>query len=121
MALYGIDLSNAGLIGEPSAHLVDGDSGVVFSGFRLPVHLLFIDGGHEHKTVRGDIYGWLPKVVVGGLVAYHDYFDLHEGRAPWIKGVKQAVDEWLTIPETPKSWSEASAVGSIRAFWRVAI
>ena len=39
---------------------------------RGPVELLFIDGDHSFDGVRRDAEIWLPRVVDGGLVMFHD-------------------------------------------------
>ncbi len=40
--------------------------------FQEPVELLFVDGSHEEALVRQDFEKWVPKVIDGGLVAFHD-------------------------------------------------
>jgi predicted O-methyltransferase YrrM len=40
--------------------------------FTEPVELLFVDGSHEEADVRADFDQWVPKVVEGGWVAFHD-------------------------------------------------
>lgn len=37
-----------------------------------PVELLFIDGDHSYEAVRLDAELWLPKLVEGGVVMFHD-------------------------------------------------
>lgn len=49
---------------------------------------VFIDGDHEHDSVQQDIQLWTPKIISGGVVAFHDY---GARRHP---GVRQAIDEW---------------------------
>jgi predicted O-methyltransferase YrrM len=39
---------------------------------RGPVELLFIDGDHSFDGVRRDAEIWLPRVVEGGVVMFHD-------------------------------------------------
>jgi hypothetical protein len=41
-------------------------------GFDEPIELLFVDGSHEYDLVLEDFEKWVPKVVVGGWVAFHD-------------------------------------------------
>ncbi len=36
------------------------------------MELLFVDGAHEESLVREDFDKWVPKVVEGGIVAFHD-------------------------------------------------
>ncbi|HSC28965.1 MAG TPA: class I SAM-dependent methyltransferase [Vicinamibacterales bacterium] len=37
-----------------------------------PVELLFIDGDHSYPAVRQDAEAWLPRLVDGGTVMFHD-------------------------------------------------
>ena len=37
-----------------------------------PIHFLFIDGSHRYEDVLADFIGFLPHVVPGGTVAFHD-------------------------------------------------
>jgi MMP 1-O-methyltransferase len=41
-------------------------------GFDEPIELLFVDGSHEYDLVLEDFEKWVPKVVDGGWVAFHD-------------------------------------------------
>ncbi|GAH71940.1 unnamed protein product [marine sediment metagenome] len=40
--------------------------------FTEPVELVFIDGVHEYKFVSLDFELWFPKLVSGGIIAFHD-------------------------------------------------
>jgi predicted O-methyltransferase YrrM len=40
--------------------------------FHEPIELLFVDGSHEYDLVLEDFEKWVPKVVEGGWVAFHD-------------------------------------------------
>jgi predicted O-methyltransferase YrrM len=40
--------------------------------FHEPIELLFVDGSHEYGLVLEDFEQWVPKVVEGGWVAFHD-------------------------------------------------
>lgn len=37
-----------------------------------PIELLFIDGDHTYEGVKSDLLSYLPKVVEGGCIAFHD-------------------------------------------------
>jgi MMP 1-O-methyltransferase len=37
-----------------------------------PVEFIFIDGSHEYKYVKLDYKLWFPKVINGGILAFHD-------------------------------------------------
>jgi predicted O-methyltransferase YrrM len=41
-------------------------------GWNKPVGLLWVDGDHKYRGVRGDFFAWFPHVAVGGVVAFHD-------------------------------------------------
>ena len=40
--------------------------------FRKPVEFIFIDGSHEYDDVKKDFELWFPKVMSGGIMAFHD-------------------------------------------------
>lgn len=37
-----------------------------------PIELIFIDGAHEYEAVRADFEAWFPRVIDGGVMAFHD-------------------------------------------------
>ena len=37
-----------------------------------PVELIFIDGAHTYELVKMDFDLWFPKVIEGGIMAFHD-------------------------------------------------
>jgi hypothetical protein len=43
--------------------------------FSDPIELLFIDANHTFEAVEDDYLTWSPKVMSGGLVAFHDTYD----------------------------------------------
>lgn len=51
------------------------------------IGVLFVDGSHHYDSVRADLDLYVPKVVPGGFVYIHDYFDAYPG-------VIRAVDEF---------------------------
>ena len=40
--------------------------------FNKPVELLFIDGDHSYDSVLADFTAWFPKLIDGGIIAFHD-------------------------------------------------
>jgi predicted O-methyltransferase YrrM len=54
-------------------------------GFHHAIELLFVDGSHEEQLVREDFEKWVPKVVEGGWVAFHD--------TTWTPGPRRVVGE----------------------------
>jgi predicted O-methyltransferase YrrM len=45
------------------------EAAVVVNG---PVELLFVDGDHSYEGVKRDAEIWLPRIVEGGVVMFHD-------------------------------------------------
>jgi predicted O-methyltransferase YrrM len=66
--------------------------------FKAPVGLLFIDALHDYESVKADYNAWFPKVLPGGVIAFHDYYP--EG-STW-PGVRKLVDE--VTPSAAKHW-----------------
>lgn len=54
-----------------------GDSKVVGAAWPYKVDMVFVDGDHTRDGLQGDIDAWLPKVKVGGVMAFHDYTRKH--------------------------------------------
>jgi predicted O-methyltransferase YrrM len=40
--------------------------------FDKPVEFIFIDGAHEYESVKLDMKLWFPKIINGGIIAFHD-------------------------------------------------
>lgn len=107
--LFGIDIKDYPLFAANAlrAEVVVADSTTY--EFDRPIQFLFVDGSHSYESVTRDIEGWVPKIVIDGEVAFHDY----EGR--WV-GVAKAVDDWS---HQQLWWDEIPSVVSIRAFARI--
>lgn len=76
-------LDEAGL--DDTVVAVVGKSGVVARGWRTPLQLLFIDGGHSEAAAQQDFDGWARWVDRGGVLAIHDVFPdpADGGQAPY--------------------------------------
>jgi predicted O-methyltransferase YrrM len=53
--------------------------------FDEPIEILFVDGSHEYDLVLEDFEKWVPKVVDGGWVAFHD--------TTWTEGPRKVVGD----------------------------
>lgn len=64
---------------------VVGRSPVVARGWRTPLRLLFIDGGHTEEAAQRDFDGWAKWVEPGGALIIHDVFPNPDdgGQAPF--------------------------------------
>lgn len=56
------------------------------------IALLFVDAIHEEAAVKADYTAWMPHVVTGGFLAFHDYGDSYPG-------CKAAIDWIATQPD----------------------
>ena len=52
-----------------------------------PIELLFIDGAHDEATVMADFERWVPRVIEGGAVFFHD--------TVWLAGHRRLVGKRL--------------------------
>ena len=76
-------LAGAGL--EDQVIALVGSSAAVAGLWRMPLGLLFIDGGHTDAAASTDYEGWAPWVARGGALAIHDVFPdpADGGQAPY--------------------------------------
>ena len=91
---------------------VVGRSTTVARGWRTPLRLLFIDGGHTEEAAQRDFDGWVRWVEVGGALIIHDVFPNPDdgGQAPY-HVYRRALDTG--------DFREVSATGSMRVLERV--
>lgn len=78
---------------------------------RIPgdVAFLFVDSTHNHTGFPLDFAAWMPKIMPGGVVCFHDY----NTWKPDIV-VKEIVDAW----HNETRWFPLGVVGSAAAFMR---
>lgn len=70
---------------------------------------VFIDGDHTSPAIDNDIAAWSPKVMPGGVMAFHDY-----GRRKNGCNVGWAVDQWIAR----EGWQEVGRVETTIGFMR---
>ena len=70
---------------EDDVVAIVGRSADVARLWRMPLGMLFIDGGHTDAAARWDYEGWAPWVALGGALAIHDVFPdpADGGQAPF--------------------------------------
>jgi len=54
--------------------------------FHNPIEFLFIDGAHEYEMVKLDFKSWFPKLLNGGIIAFHDSGS---------QGVRKVIEEFI--------------------------
>jgi len=74
-----------------------------------PIHLLFIDAGHDYKSVKADFTAWAPFIPVGGRIAFHDF-------GTRFKGVDRVVNEMVIASG---NWASGDVYGRIWSSVRV--
>ena len=80
-------------------------------GWRTPLRLLFIDGGHTEEAAQRDFDGWARWVDVGGALVIHDVFpDPDDGGQAPFHIYRRALDTG--------EFREVSATGSMRVLER---
>lgn len=59
-------------------------SAVVARHWRIPLGLVFIDGGHSEESAQSDYQNWQAHIIHDGILAIHDIFENPEqgGQAP---------------------------------------
>lgn len=63
--------------------------------FTEPIELLFIDGSHKYEAVKQDFYDWVPKLIDGGTVAFHDTIGM--------EGPRSVVNEFVFLSKKFKN------------------
>jgi MMP 1-O-methyltransferase len=102
-------LAAAGL--EEHVVVVVGRSAEVARLWRMPLGMLFIDGGHTTQAATTDYECWAPWLSLGGVLAIHDVFPdpADGGQAPYLI-YRQAL--------ASGAFTEVRAVGSLRLLER---
>ena len=90
---------------------VVGKSTVVARGWRAPLQLLFIDGGHSEAAAQQDFDDWARWVELGGVLLIHDVFpDPRDGGQAPYHIYRRAIDS--------EEFAEVSVTGSLRVLRR---
>lgn len=76
------------------------DSRAAVKRWRLPIDLLFVDGGHSYEEAHSDIFGFGPYVPSKGHIVVHDW---------GTPDVKRAATEWMEA----YGWQVCEQVGDL--------
>lgn len=71
------NLDAAGVAASVEAHRAHSTD--VAAGWNRPIRLLWIDGNHTYAGAKADFDGFMPHLVPGGIIAFHDALHLFEG------------------------------------------
>ena len=83
------------------------DSSLVSRNWKIPLSMVFIDGGHTMKAAFNDFNNWKDKIIKGGILAIHDVFpNPDDGGRPPFEIYRKALSE--------KNFKEVEAVKSLR-------
>jgi len=112
LPLFRRAIHDAGLEGTVVALV--GDSPAISACWQTPLALLFIDGGHGSEPAHLDYEGWVPNVMLGGLLLIHDVFPdpTAGGRPPF---------EIYTRAMESGAFDEVADIGSLRVLQRTSV
>ena len=83
------------------------DSSLVSRYWKIPLSMVFIDGGHTMEAALNDFNNWKDKIVKGGILAIHDVFpNPDDGGRPPYEIYRKALSE--------ENFKEVEAVKSLR-------
>ena len=83
------------------------DSSLVSRDWKIPLSMVFIDGGHTMEAAFNDFNNWKDKIIKGGILAIHDVFpNPNDGGRPPFEIYRKALSE--------KNFKEVEAVKSLR-------
>ena len=83
------------------------DSSLVSRYWKIPLSMVFIDGGHTMEAAFNDFNNWKDKIIKGGILAIHDGFpNPDDGGRPPYEIYRKALSE--------ENFKEVEAVKSLR-------
>jgi len=83
------------------------DSSLVSRYWKIPLSMVFIDGGHTIEAAFNDFNNWKDKIIKGGILAIHDVFpNPDDGGRPPYEIYRKALSE--------ENFKEVEAVKSLR-------
>ena len=83
------------------------DSSLVSRDWKIPLSMVFIDGGHTMEAAFNDFNNWKDKIIKGGILAIHDVFpNPDDGGRPPFEIYRKALSE--------KNFKEVEVVKSLR-------
>jgi Methyltransferase domain len=74
--------------------LLTGDSLEFGKTWSTPLSLLIIDGKHEEPYVRKDAGNFMPQVIRGGIIMFHDYHATWPGVTKVVNEIRAANPDW---------------------------
>jgi hypothetical protein len=82
---YGIDNNRDKPVGPPfpGANLVIGESDYVYKRIPDGLHMVFVDGCHDVNHAMLDFLHYGDKVLVGGVLGFHDVAPQSQGLCDW--------------------------------------
>ena len=83
------------------------DSLLVSRYWKIPLSMVFIDGGHTMEAALNDFNNWKDKIIKGGILAIHDVFpNPDDGGRPPYEIYRKALSE--------ENFKEVEAIKSLR-------
>jgi predicted O-methyltransferase YrrM len=104
------NISKYGL--EETIDLIQGFSHFVARDFHYQIDFIFIDGDHIFEAVLADFIDWSAKLKVGGVIAFHDYYNENDHKRYSVEscGPSQVIEEYIA---KNSSWSIKGIVDNL--------
>jgi len=61
------------------------------------VDMVFVDGDHSYEGCKRDALVWLPHVKDGGVMAFHDYANVHKDVIPAVDEVMEGYERIMLV------------------------
>jgi len=78
---FPVDIKFHDIKGDSTSHIIIKEVENILPNKDLD--FLFIDGGHDYKTVKSDFENYSHFVRTGGMIVFHDCIGLEEVRQYW--------------------------------------
>ena len=74
---------------EKNINIIKGNSNMILKEIPSKFDYVFLDGGHEYKTVKNDLNNLIQVINNGGIILCDDY------NLSYAPGVKKAIDDYV--------------------------
>lgn len=102
--IFGIDIDDSNYQGVNGANFIYASSNEAVKHWTLPIKVLFIDGDHSYEGAKDDLDNFLPFVVKGGWVLFHDCDETSPGVVKVFEEAKLKQKKQSDNPKCSMGW-----------------